>query len=99
MKKFSNNKKLNSVLTEIYNSLMTMCDTKEESINEIKRYRKEFPYEIDFNIVQYGNLLIYYSDIFDLYKGLGCECNKWSNDKIWETYKRQVGYVVRNHIK
>lgn len=37
------------------------------SINEVKRYVKEFPKELDFNIYQYGNLDVY---DYDLYKSL-----------------------------
>ena len=57
---------------------------------------KEFPNEIDYNIAQYGNLLIYYTDVRDMYNTCGYKSlNKMSDQKLWETYKRQVGYIAR----
>lgn len=94
--KYSKNIKLNNVLNNIENQLLEMCDTKEESVSEIKRYIKEFPHETDFNIAQYGNLLVYYADIYKFYADNGYKSvSKYSTEKLWETYKRQVGYVAR----
>lgn len=95
--KFSVNKKLNNILNDIYYDLLHFCDTKKECINEIRRYKKEFPREPDYNIAQYGNLIIYYDDVRAAYKkaGYGSSVNKMSDSKLWETYKRQVGFVAR----
>lgn len=97
MVKFSVNKKLNNILNDIYYDLTHFCDTKKESIQEIKRYKKEFPREPDYNIAQYGNLIIYYYDVRQAYKkaGYGSSIDKMSDTRLWNTYKRQVGWVVR----
>ena len=92
MEKLSKNKKLNYVLNFIYNEL------SELGIEEVKRYKKEFKNEIDYNIAQYGNLLIYYDDIKELYKKAGYK-TYFKDDKIWEIYKRQVGYIAHNYFK
>lgn len=98
MKNFSKNKKLNTVLNSIYE------DLQELGINEIKRYYNEFKNEPDFNIAQYGNMLIYYDEIREFYKKAGYKSfDNMSDSKMWEIYKRQVGYVARkilleNHI-
>lgn len=90
MLKMSKNAKLNGVLNEIYEDLQELGES------EVKRYKKEFKYLTDYNIVQYGNVLIYYDDIREMYKRHGYRTmEKMSNDKVWETYKRQVGYVAR----
>ena len=94
---YSTNKKLNAVLNEIRDDLFHISDTKAESIREVKRYKKEFPKEADYNIAQYGNMIIYYDDVRKMYDKAGyATVKKYSNDKLWETYKRQVGWVVRN---
>ena len=86
----SKNAKLNGVLNEIYEDLQELGE------NEVKRYKKEFKYIPDYNIVEYGNVLIYYDDIKEMYKRHGYKTmERMSNDKVWETYKRQVGYVAR----
>ena len=88
MEKFSKNSKLNNVLTSIYE------DLKQFGIDEIKRYKAEFKNEPDYNIAQYGNLLIYYADIQELYKKAGYK-TKFTDAQLWNIYKRQVGYIAR----
>lgn len=91
--KYSKNKKLNTLLLNIEKSLIDNL-----GINEVKRYYNEFKNCKDYNIAQYGNLLIYYADIRELYINSGYSnstINKMSDYRIWETYKRQIGYVVR----
>lgn len=90
MNKYSRNNKLNTVLTEIENQI------KDFGIYEAKRYFDEFEGEIDYNIAQYVNLLVYFPDIYKLYRDCGYKTtDKFSTEKIWETYKRQVDYVAR----
>ena len=95
---FSSNKKLEQVLSKIKDQLLSIHDTPEESINEIKHYKKEFPREIDYNLYQYGNVLIYNDEIRDLYSDYASLKNA-SDDKLVEIYKRQVGYVARELVK
>lgn len=93
MIKYSKNKKLNTLLQNIEKSLIDNL-----GMDEIKRYHDEFKNCSDYNIVQYGELLIYYVDIKNLYIDSGYSkttIDNMSDSKIWETYKRQVGYVVR----
>lgn len=97
MEKYSNNRKLNGVLNEIREDLLSIHDTEDESRNEIAHYKREFPREIDFNLAQYGNLLIYYYDVRAMYARHGYKSiARMSDVQVWETYKRQVGYVARN---
>ena len=96
MKAFSKNNKLNKVLNDIYNSLLNLSDTRKESINKIKHYKDNFPEELDYNLYQYGNLIIYDGDIKDLYKDYK-SLHKSSVEKIREIYKRQIRYVA-NYI-
>ena len=68
-------------------------------VDEIKRYYNEFRNEIDYNIAQYGNMLIYYNQIYDFYRSCGYKTtDKMTTDKIWELYKNQVGYVAKRII-
>lgn len=93
MRNFSKNKKLNGVLNDILESLQEM------GIEEVTHYYKEFNNEIDYNIAQYGNLLIYYADVKELYRRNGyTSLDKMSDHKVWDIYKRQVGYVARTLI-
>lgn len=92
--KYSKNKKLEGVLTRIEGQLL------ELGLDEVKHYVESFPNEIDYNIAQYGNLLIYYYDVKQMYRDCGYKSlDKMSDGKVWEIYKRQVGYVTRQLIK
>lgn len=94
--RFSQNKKTNGVLNEIYNDLLEISDTEEQSRNEVKRYAKEFKRLSDCNLVDYGNMLIYYEDIRAMYRKYGYKSlDRLSNIKVWDIYKGQVGYVAR----
>ena len=93
--KFSKNAKLNAALKGIYEDLQDM------GVEEVKRYREEFPFWVakDHNIAQYGNLLVYFNDIRKFYKKCGyTSFDKWSDQKVWELYLQQVGYVARHYF-
>lgn len=95
---FSSNKKLENVLSQIKEQLLSIHDTPEESIDEVKHYMREFPRERDYNLYQYGNVLIYNDEIRDLYSDYASLKNA-SDDKLIEIYKRQVGAVARQLVK
>lgn len=94
--KFSKNAKLNKVLNSIYTDLLQMRDTESESIREIKRYKSNFPKEVDYNLYQYGNVLICNHEIINLYSEYK-SLEKASIEKLIGIYKRQIRYVV-NYI-
>lgn len=98
--KYSVNPKLNKVLCGIEGQLLDMCDSKKESINKILAYVKDFKKEPDCNIAQHSNLLISSYDIKEFYKNCGYNSTgRMSDSKIWELYKRQVGYVARRIVR
>ena len=94
--KYSKNVKLNTVLNQIENDLICL------GLPEIKRYMKEFQNEPDYNIAEYGNMMIYYSQIRGMYLDAGYKTfsiSRISNTKMWNIYKRQIGYVARQIMK
>ena len=93
MNKYSKNVKLNKVLMEIESNLLDL------GLEEIERYYNTFRNEVDYNIAQYGNMLVYYNQIYDFYKKCGYKTTeKMNTSKIWSLYKNQVGYVARKII-
>ena len=94
--KYSKNAKLNNVLNQIENQLTYL------ELSEIARYMKDFPNEPDYNLAQYGIMLVYFWEIRKMYIKAGYKSfmnNRISDNKMWEIYKRQVGYVARQIIK
>lgn len=100
MIRFSKNKKTNAVYNSVFNQLLEIHDTHEESIDEIEHYYKEFKSVYpDFNLVQYGNLLCYYADIRELFSDCGYSVKTLSDARLWENYKRVAGIVARFILK
>lgn len=94
MIKFSKNRKTNAILKSIYEEL------QELGAEEVKRYKKEFSLEVDYNLFMYGNLTIYTWDIMKLYEKAGYKVDfEKDGNKFVETYKRQVGYIAKKYFK
>ena len=91
--KFSKNAKLQKALASIYEDLQKLGN------DEVVRYKKEFRNEPDFNIAQYGNLIIYFEDVRNFYKSCGYKSfDNMADGKMWDIYLRQVGYIARHYF-
>ena len=100
MKKYSINTKLNKCLNGIEDSLLSMLDTKAESLEQIRKYVREYRNEPDCNIAQHGNVLYTYAGIRDFYRSCGYKSmDNMSDGRIWATYLHQVGYVARQLVR
>lgn len=98
--KYSVNKKLNTLLNMIEDEIFERYADASEAIAELERYYKEFPREADYNYAQYGNCRCEYYHIYRLYREAGyTTTDKYSAERIWQTYQRQVGYVIREILK
>ena len=104
MKKFVNSNKMNKILNEIFEEFKECM-----ALEDIKRYKKEFRMLPDYNIAQYGNLLVYYYDIRKLFESCDYKNVEKTNTKgnyvisdetLWNRYKSLVGivadYIVAN---
>ena len=97
--KFSKNAKLNGLLSEMYDSLLSFCDTEQESRIEIQRYKKKYKNHAGGGMCQDGCLLVYYSDVRDLYKRHNYKTlAKYSDAKLWELYKAQNNYLIYEYF-
>lgn len=92
--KYSKKVKLNTVFNQIEEQLKCL------ELPEIAHYIREFPYEPDYNIAQYGNVLVAYQDVRMMYINAGYKSVMEMPDSFtWEIYKRHVGYVARELVK
>lgn len=71
---------------------------KEEVIEELKRYKKEFYNIPDYNYYRYGNILPYYSQIRDFYNKYGFACNE-DNELLCEDFCIYVGKAIDKILK
>lgn len=100
MKKYSVNPKLNKCLNGIEASLLSILDTKAESLEQIRAYVNEYKNEPDRNIAQHGNVLYEYAGIRDFYRNCGFKSmDNMSDSRLWATYLHQVGYVARQLVR
>lgn len=61
----------NDTLVEAIKKYILEDEDKEEIINELRRYKKEFREFIGYNWYAYGNILPYYEQIREFYKENG----------------------------
>lgn len=70
-----------------------ILEDEEEVIAELKRYKREFRSEPDYNYYRYGNILPYYSQIRDFYIEHGFPCND-DNELLCEDFCYHVGRAI-----
>jgi len=103
--KLSNSPVSQAIYSDIWGYL------EELGIDEVKHYMGAFPRETDFNLVQYGEMRIYYAEIREMYVNAGAKQYgetykrarngnaagdyKISDDQLWEFYKRDVARIAR----
>lgn len=68
-------------------------ENKEEVVAELKRYKREFRSEPDYNYYRYGNILPYYSQIRDFYQEHGFLANE-NNELLCEDFCYHVGKAI-----
>lgn len=66
---------------------------KEETVSELRRYKKEFWSEPDYNWYRYGNILPYYSQIRDFYAEHGVEASE-DDEVLCMYFCRCVGKAI-----
>lgn len=65
--------KINNTLVKAIKDYILEDENKEEVINELRRYKREFPSVLDYNWYKYGNILPYYSQIEEFYRKNGLQ--------------------------
>lgn len=86
------NKKYILAIRSAKKQLLSICDTKEQSIKEVHRYKRTFPFEIDYNIAMYGNVLVYYTQVREWFEKLHFKSvDKMSDKALWSWYKWYIG--------
>lgn len=66
---------------------------KEETVSELRRYKKEFWNKPDYNWYRYGNILPYYSQIRDFYAEHGFEASD-GNEVLCASFCKCVGKAI-----
>ena len=84
------------LLNSMINFIEESFNTKEEMIQELTRYKKEFPYQRDYNYYQYGNMLIYNYDIEEFYKEHNYKIENYTLDNLIEHYKYMTRKAIDN---
>lgn len=68
-------------------------ENKEELVFELRRYKRDFRNEPDYNYYRYGNILPYYSQIRDFMSKLGIGCPD-DNEVMCVYFCRHVGRAI-----
>ena len=81
------------LVTAIKDYILEDEENPEEVKNELKRYKKEFHFEKDYNWYKYGNILPYYSQIRDFYEKRGVPVPE-SDSVLQEHFEYHVGKAI-----
>jgi hypothetical protein len=90
--------KLNKKLMEAIKDYILEDENREEVVAELKRYKKEFGREPDYNWYRYGNILPYYSQIRDFYNKLNVPCSD-DNEIMCNDFCYHVGKAIDNILE
>ena len=75
-----------------------MGSNKDEALNELARYKKEFFFFEDYNIYTYGNIRPYYSQIREFFAA--CKMKVSKNDEVMlARYKYYIREAVNELLK
>ena len=100
-------------MNAIYSDIWEYID--DLGMSELIHYMNAFPNEPDYNLVNYGEMRIYYSEIRQMFINAGAKqygetykrargenaAGDWkiSDCEMWEFYRRDVGRVARIYAR
>lgn len=84
---------VNNTLVKAIKDYILSDENREEIVNELNRYKKEFSSVLDYNWYIYGNILPYYSDIREFYNKNGFTCNK-NNDELLHHFRFHIRRAI-----
>lgn len=88
-----NGRRANEKLVKAIADYILEDENKEEVVAELKRYKREFFSEPDYNWYRYGNILPYYSQIRDFYQEHGLKGND-DNELLCRHFCYHVGKAI-----
>lgn len=63
-------------------------------VDEVRRYMREFPRDIDFRLVDYGEMRVYYDDIRDLFAQSGYPKARQTRKRDTPGYGDRGDYLI-----
>ena len=84
---------VNNALVKAIKKYILSDVNREEIINELSRYKKEFSSVLDYNWYMYGNILPYYSDIREFYTKNGFTLGD-DNDELLHHFRFHIRYAI-----
>lgn len=85
---------VNNTLVKAIKDYILSDEDKEEIVNELNRYKKEFYSVLDYNWYMYGNILPYYSDIREFYNKNGFTCNENNDDELLHHFRFHIRKAI-----
>lgn len=84
---------VNNTLVKAIKEYILSDENKEEIVNELKRYKKEFPSVLDYNWYMYGNILPCYSSIRGFYNQNELTCSD-DNDELLHHFRFHIRRAI-----
>ena len=95
---FSKNRKLNELCNDIYDYILDKnvdCDNSyADVIEELKRYKRDYPEKVDYNYLDNGNLFCYADNAKKLLEARGYKTNRMNQQQMWDKFRPIVRTVI-----
>lgn len=85
---------LSNIKDSIIDSIIDCVGDANLVVSELKRYKRDFPLEADYNFYRFGNLFVYHEQIREFYLSCGYKKLPQSNLKLERDYMRDVRRVI-----
>ena len=92
-------KKKRYVIDAIKERILNSNASLVETIDKLHRYKSSFRREPDYNFAQYGNGIIAYYDVRELYGRAGYNVRNYSDTKLWQMYLLATGDAIDEILK
>ena len=84
---------VNNALVKAIKKYILSDGNREEIVNELNRYKKEFTSVLDYNWYMYGNIMPYYSDIREFYTKNGFTFSD-DSDALLHHFRFHIRYAI-----
>ena len=85
----------NTLVKAIKKYILSDGNDREEIVNELSRYKKEFSSVLDYHWYMYGNIMPYYSDIRVFYNTNGFPLGDDNDsDELLHHFKFHIRYAI-----
>ena len=95
---FSRNCKKNKLCSDMYRYILSMHinydNSYAELLDDLKRYKRDYPDKVDYNYLDDGNLFCYLDEAQKCLEAHGYKTNRMNQQQMWDKFRPIVRTVI-----